>query len=98
MSNNFQVFCSVPTKINNIILNNNVTSSYYTTWKNLLISGLKIKSIYLENNFPKDFKNELLDFSNLLYKNLKFCEIMPRLRLENKIIENEINSSLLIYL
>ena len=67
-------------------------------YKIRIISGLKFKSIYLENNFPKDFKNESTEFSNLLYKNLKFCEIMPRLRLENKIIENEINSSLLIYL
>lgn len=76
MSNNFQVFCSVPTKNNNIILNNNVTSSYYTTWKNLLISGLKIKNIYSKNNIKEAFSKDLLDFSNLLYKNLKFCEII----------------------
>ena len=42
----------------------------------LIISGLKIKNIYSKNNIKEAFSKDLLDFSNLLYKNLKFCEII----------------------
>lgn len=68
------------------------------TWKQLLNIGISIKQAWLNNPYQTEFINDITLVSQYIYSNLKECEILPRLRKENRIIEGDFNSSLQTYL
>lgn len=62
------------------------------TWKGLFGIGVYIKDSWLSNSYQKPYLNDLKQMSDFLYSNLKECEILPRLRKQNQIVEGEFNS------